>query len=263
MSLTEQKELVRKIVQKAQDFANHPCNHEDGRFQSWNYCHNAFRNYIEQRKQSQAADYQDDVAIDYLCLQLGYYLASWGMLRGSFLLYKNYKVHQGLVEKIVSPEYDCLWELDCKQLVANRNHEQTKLQELIDFINDYYFAERKEVKEVKSVKISITLVSKILLGTIACMPAYDSYIISTLRKNKKLLGGISVASKPSTLTSSLVKLAEFYVQHEKEFKKHVAKAGLTEYPDMKLLDMGLWNMEFDEIQQAKAAQKAAATEEVA
>lgn len=37
---------------------------------------------------------ENDVNLDYLSLQLAFYLASWGMYRGSsFLLQKYYRVH--------------------------------------------------------------------------------------------------------------------------------------------------------------------------
>lgn len=41
---------------------------------------------------------------DYLSLQLAYYLASWGMLRGSsFLLWKDYKIHIPMVKEMLKP----------------------------------------------------------------------------------------------------------------------------------------------------------------
>lgn len=47
------------------------------RYLSWEYCHEAFR--LNRRPQI-------DATIDYLCLHLAWYLASWGMLRNSFLM---------------------------------------------------------------------------------------------------------------------------------------------------------------------------------
>ena len=47
---------------------------------------------------------------DYLSLHLAFYLASWGMYRGSsFLLQKDYKVLVPIVEEVLKPEYDCLF----------------------------------------------------------------------------------------------------------------------------------------------------------
>ena len=50
------------------------------RYLSWEYCHEAFR--LNRRPQI-------DATIDYLCLHLAWYLASWGMLRNSFLMQKD------------------------------------------------------------------------------------------------------------------------------------------------------------------------------
>ena len=54
---------------------------------------------------------------DYLSLQLAFYLASWGMYRGSsFLLQKDYKVHEAVVKELLDSKYNCLFGLTCKML---------------------------------------------------------------------------------------------------------------------------------------------------
>ncbi len=51
----------------------------------------------------------DEETIDMLALHLGFYLASWGMYRGSsFLLQKDYKVHVPIVKIIINNENDFL-----------------------------------------------------------------------------------------------------------------------------------------------------------
>ena len=63
-----------------------------GRYLSWEHCYKAF---LENR------DANDEQAIDHLALHLAFYLASWGMYRGSsFLLQKDYKVHIPVVKII-------------------------------------------------------------------------------------------------------------------------------------------------------------------
>ena len=43
---------------------------------------------------------ENDVNLDYLSLQLAFYLASWGMYRGSsFLIQKDYRVHIPVVRE--------------------------------------------------------------------------------------------------------------------------------------------------------------------
>ena len=60
------------------------------RYLSWEYCHEAFR--LNRRPQI-------DATIDYLCLHLAWYLASWGMLRNSFLMQKDYKIHADVLPR--------------------------------------------------------------------------------------------------------------------------------------------------------------------
>lgn len=52
------------------------------RSRSWDYCYNYF--------QDQPEPTQD---LERSCLQLGYYLASWGMLRGSTFLFAETNMH--------------------------------------------------------------------------------------------------------------------------------------------------------------------------
>ena len=66
------------------------------RYLAWEYCHEAFR--LNRRPQI-------DATIDYLCLHLAWYLASWGMLRNSFLMQKDYKIHADVVRLIYQPEW--------------------------------------------------------------------------------------------------------------------------------------------------------------
>ena len=77
------------------------------RYLSWEYCHEAFR--LNRRPQI-------DATIDYLCLHLAWYLASWGMLRNSFLMQKDYKIHADVVRLIYQPEWDDLWDLSPEKL---------------------------------------------------------------------------------------------------------------------------------------------------
>ena len=77
------------------------------RYLSWEYCHEAFR--LNRHPQI-------DATIDYLCLHLAWYLASWGMLRNSFLMQKDYKIHADVVRLIYQPEWDDLWDLSPEKL---------------------------------------------------------------------------------------------------------------------------------------------------
>ena len=70
------KEQAKKFHNSAKD--NH-------RFLSWEHCYSFFLNNKENLK--------DDASIDLAALNLAFYLASWGMYRGSsFLLQYDYKI---------------------------------------------------------------------------------------------------------------------------------------------------------------------------
>lgn len=81
---------------------------EHSRNKSWIHCHNAF---CENR------NITTDTTLDYLSLQLAFYLASWGMYRGSsFLLQKDYKVHIPIIKIIQDEKYNPLWGITAKEL---------------------------------------------------------------------------------------------------------------------------------------------------
>jgi hypothetical protein len=72
------------------------------RYRSWEHCYRFFRS---RTREALAAD-KDTAA-----LHLGFYLASWGMIRGSaFLLQKTYTIHVRVVEKLISQQFSELWE---------------------------------------------------------------------------------------------------------------------------------------------------------
>ena len=71
------------------------------RYTSFDYCYNYFK---------ANENFQKD--IEKSCLVLGFYLASWGMLRGSsFLLQKSGKHYQKLIEYYSTLEKD-IWKID-------------------------------------------------------------------------------------------------------------------------------------------------------
>src|SRR5579885_2777245 len=51
-----------------------------GRYASFDYCFNYFQGV---RERGEAEQLLDEANLQMSCLQLGYYLASWGMMRGS------------------------------------------------------------------------------------------------------------------------------------------------------------------------------------
>lgn len=182
------------------------------RYLSWEYCHEAFR--LNRRPQI-------DATIDYLCLHLAWYLASWGMLRNSFLMQKDYKIHADVVRLIYQPEWDDLWDLSPEKL--SQEYYADRIMILSESITEAYVASGAGIP-------TDTLLTKILLGTVGCVPAYDRYF-------KKALADTGAA--PQVFSAKSIRtLGNLYLDHEDEFEKLRKHCGSRiEYPAAKILDM--------------------------
>ena len=92
----------------------------DERYASYDFCYNYFYSFYKRNKLSELANEKN---IQMSCLQLAFYLASWGMMRGSsFLLEKSGRHYMNLIKTISKMETK-LWEID----VDDYNEENIKL----------------------------------------------------------------------------------------------------------------------------------------
>ena len=222
-------EAIDELIDAAQTFYDEARAIENGRSRSWEHCYRVFRD----------ARTDPSPDRDYLSLHLAFYLASWGMYRGScFIFQKDYKVHTPIVEKILKPEYDCLFGLACTDV---RNDDvRAQLMKLYDDIADYFWPIRNEVagREVAS-PVSPVLITKILMGTLGCVPAYDRFFQDGVATHK-------VTTQEYSL-KSVLRLVDFYEEHNdrlEEARRGMRTEDLT-YPQMKLLDMGFWQVGFE------------------
>ena len=202
---------------------------ENGRYRSWEHC---YSNFINARDNKNAE-------LDYLSLQLAFYLASWGMYRGSsFLMQKDYKIHIPVVKELLKEEYDPLAGIDCVELKREKN--QRLLEKINAFLDEYYSNIRDEVKNIKvRNQLSSTLITKILMGTLGCVPAYDRYFISGIKKQKAASGNYNM--------KSIIQLVDFYESNIVELeniRKDMKVNGMA-YPQMKILDMAFWQIGLD------------------
>ncbi|MEP7211666.1 MAG: hypothetical protein ABI791_01225 [Acidobacteriota bacterium] len=129
------------------------------RYTSFDYCFNYFRPSNDLTKD-----------IEKSCLELGFYLASWGMYRGSSaLLQKSVKCFSPLIEYLSALD-ESDWDIDLN------NYSDKNIQRIITIY--------KEVKRIliKKGNADVTLVTKILLGVFGFVPAFDSYFTSTFRE---------------------------------------------------------------------------------
>lgn len=214
------KSIVKRLDQKGIDSAIQ-CGYEcyDGiaadpnhRYLSWEHCHEAFK----QHRQG-----LDENSVDYLCLHLAWYLASWGMLRNSFLMQKDYRIHAAVVRLLFKPEWDSLWDITPEKLA--QEFYATRIIKLCEAITEAYVASDAGFP-------TETLLTKILLGTLGCAPAYDRYF-------KKALS-LTGAAQQSCNAKSLMALGKLYIDRKEEFealRRHCS--GRVEYPAAKIIDM--------------------------
>lgn len=185
------------------------------RYASYDYCFTYFYSNRENPKNLLG----DNLQLS--CLNLGFYLASWGMYRGSsFILQKSLAVYIPIIELIASEKFSKLWGVDVDNYDLEGNIKL--ITEFKDKINDLpHFNDATD-----------TLITKIMLGVYGCVPAFDSYF-------KK---GIGV----NTLNpNSLKKIYNEYQKNENEIKSlkikcyhfNNANGQDIKYTNAKLIDM--------------------------
>lgn len=238
--------IIDEFIKKTGEFYEELKGQDRHRYCSWEHC---YAQFYEARQNPEKAN------VDNLSLHLAFYLASWGMYRGSsFLLQYDYTIHTSVVEEILKQKYDKLLGLECNEL--NNEEICSLLDELNTEIKKIYDPFRSKVKKPKEKKdisqdnrqdISNILVSKILLGTLGCVPAYDRFFVDAVKKNEVTTGNYNIAS--------LQKLIKFYEEHQEKLEKLRSKFLIENefnedkknllYPQMKVLDMGFWKIGFD------------------
>ena len=222
-------ELIDELINAAQTFYDDARANENGRSRSWEHCYRVFRD----ARTAPSPDY------DYLSLHLAFYLASWGMYRGScFILQKDYKVHTPIVEEILKPEYDCLFGLACTDV--RNNDVWAQLKKLYDKIAGHFDPIREKVAGRKvTTPVSPVLITKILMGTLGCVPAYDRFF----EEGARYFG----LEKKTYHEKSLLELADIYEAHNDRLEeaRHGMRTEDLVYPQMKLLDMGFWQIGFE------------------
>ena len=222
-------DAIDELIDAAQTFYEDARRDKNGRSRSWEHCYRVFRD----------ARTDPSPDCDYLSLHLAFYLASWGMYRGSsFLLQKDYKVLVPIVEEVLKPEYDCLFGLACTDL--RESEVQGSLENLNKYIAKHFEPIRDEVagRKVPS-SVSPVLITKILMGTLGCVPAYDRFFQDGVATYK-------VTTREYSL-KSVLKLVDFYEAHNDRLEdaRRGMRVGDLTYPQMKLLDMGFWQIGFE------------------
>lgn len=204
---------------------------EHHRFKSWEHCYCFFQKNYKRLN--------IDEVLDHASLHLAFYLASWGMLRGSsFLLQKDYKVHTYFLKSIVmNPQYSKFFidDNDCDYI---GDQDFKGFNELIHETKRVYLDNIHEINGEKTIiNVTDTLASKILLGVYGIVPAYDRYFKDGLN-----LYGMNTQFNER----SFAELAGFYHDNKKEFNemKNLFSDEGVQYTQMKLVYMYFWQVGF-------------------
>ena len=101
------------------------------------------------------------------------------------------------------------------------------LGKLNSYIGEYYDSVRLDVKEeCPKNKLSDTLITKVLMGALGCVPAYDRYFIMGVKHQNVTTGLYNM--------KSLLKLVDFYEENKTQLeatRKTLTVEGLP-YPQM-------------------------------
>ncbi len=203
-----------------------------GRERSWDFCYNYFQTH---------SNPTGDLELS--CLQLGYYLASWGMLRGSSWLQRSTNSsHFRATIEAVEQANPVLRGVD-----AGDYQDQAVRAQILD---TYKVLTKTLLPEGGAPG---TLVTKVMLGVWGVIPAYDYFLKASFRylgENRKEQAAFNYPSE-----RSLGILADFYAEHAEEVDELADRlrtvdfmtGRLTDQPvtRMKVIDMFAFQVGFD------------------
>ncbi len=144
----------------------------------FDYCFNYFQSSRESGATSKRASSSNFEAS---CLQLGFYLASWGMYRGSAILLQESSRFLVPLVNVIGQAGASLWEIDA------HSYTDTNIARLCELARKF----RQAYPEMAD-----ALLTKIMLGVFACVPAFDT----NFRRGCKV-AGIPATFGPNSLGS--------------------------------------------------------------
>ena len=209
------------IADKIRSYHGTLAGHEHHRYRSWEHCYRFFRG---------VAPASIVAARDSAALQLGFYLASWGMYRGSsFLLQHDYTVHLKVVDALTSPQFGPLWEKEFGG--ADSSAFFPTRWPPTHAVRDAYgpFGQPTD-----------TLVTKVLLGTLGCLPACDRFFLFGFKCE-----GFSYSYLNKPFVDRLLDFCQKNIHELGEEQARIASAGGLHYPLMKLVDMYFWQIGYE------------------
>lgn len=159
--------ISRTRFNRMLDWAEQQLSDPNSRYHSWEH---AYRQWCRFERLPGKSE------LDLTALHLAFYLASWGMLRGSSgLLQRDYKVFYGVVKMLKQRASegwsDCMFRASAER---NPNELADRLAQLRhDVAQELELIPPTPPPDSRRITATDTLVSKILLNTLACVPAWD------------------------------------------------------------------------------------------
>lgn len=191
-----------------------------GREASFDFCFNYFQSF---RRKNEIESVASSKNIEFSCLQLGFYLASWGMLRGSSPLGQKWssKHYQRFIENLV--RFDrAIWDIDIPDY-----GDAAKVSLLLEF--------GSAVTTLLQHDSSI-LKTKVMLGIFGNVPAFDQFFC---------LPGYGLGGKATFCKKNLKAIFDFYNANKSEIDSHqiptldflTSQSTQILYPRAKIIDM--------------------------
>jgi len=204
----------------------------EDRFASFDYCYNYFQSFRHDDRITEIASKEN---LETSVLQLGFYLASWGMFRASTGLFLHSSTILKPVIEAIAKTDQKYWNIDVD------NYTEISLSDLFllyDNINNSIKFSNVN-KSNKKQEPTLTLVTKIMLGVFGNTPAFDSMFLKGIGKaNYPGLGS------EKSLKNIWYNIYDFYCnnQYILDTKVRVThpfiENGVTfKYPKAKLIDM--------------------------
>lgn len=200
-------DVIRPYVDRLETDDNH-------RYYSWEHCYNAF---------GESEEYD----VDHLSLHMAFYLASWGMYRGSSgLLWKDFRFHKYAI--VVLKSHCKIRDEDVYQesYLASVFEIYEKLERI--YLMEY-LTSQGENREFKPTE---TLITKILLGSLACLPAID--------RNFRQGWGIKTNKLGKNRFVEIFDVVRTHKEQIDEAQKYICERIGKYYPVMKIVDMYYW-----------------------
>ena len=218
---------------------------QSSRGRSWDRCYSFFQEYHGSNQK------QRETAKELVCLHLGFYLASWGMFRGSgTLIQKDYTIYEQVANLILQHEYEALWEPKFfRDLLTSDNRIRHDSQEISlifklkkqieDYINSLTVIKNR-FEDVEKAHATDTIISKILMGTIGCTPAYDT----NFRKGLSACEIYRCGSLTATSFARLLNICRVKGIWPKLQERPVEYYGVV-YPVLRVVDLYFWTKGFN------------------